>query len=149
MYRARDQLDHSKGLATPSRMDKHALVCACAHLSSTDIKRHACAEINIKQDQRSQYWCKLLEIFLTNEDQVSRRQVGPLNNEEDTQKTHRDPKKVPKDAQVDQKTLTCVILFEQLINSLEMNWTWSIPCPFVHVYCYGQWEHKRIQTTHQ
>ena len=47
----------------------------------------------------------------------------PLNNEENPQKTHNDLKKVPNDAQVDQKPLTCVILFEKLINSLGMNST--------------------------
>ena len=149
MYIARDWLYHSKGLATPSKMDNLALVWACTHLSSTGINGHACAEININQDQSLQYWCKFLEIFLTDEDRVSRRQVGQRNNEEDPQKTQSDPKKVPKDAQVDQKPLTCVILFEKLVNSLGMNWTWSIPCPFVHVYCYDQWEHKITQTTHQ
>ena len=44
-----------------------------------------------------------MEIFLKDEDGGSRRQVGPLNNEEDPQKTHNNPKKVPKDAQVEQK----------------------------------------------
>ena len=51
MYRARDPLNHSKGLDTPSRMDKPTLVWACTNLSSTDINRHACAEININQDK--------------------------------------------------------------------------------------------------
>ena len=87
-------------------------------------------------------------MFLIDEGLGSRRQVGPLNNEENPQKTHSDLKKIPKDAQVDQKPITCVILFEQLIYSLGINWTWSIPCPFVHIYCYG-WDHKRTQTMHQ
>ena len=35
MYRSRDRLDHSKGLDTPSRVDKPTLVWARTHMSSS------------------------------------------------------------------------------------------------------------------
>ena len=52
---------------------------------------------NIDQDASSQYWCKLSEKFLTDEDRVSRIQVEPLNNA-------KDPHKVLKGAKVNQST---------------------------------------------
>ena len=45
MYRARDHLDHSKGLATPSRMDKFGPVWVHTHWSSTSINSHACVVV--------------------------------------------------------------------------------------------------------